>query len=250
MQTHGFERSRFFAEGASTTAFPGRAALSRGFAVLVVEESVRALFDDRALEARNALAGYRAAIRAVETEVPIDNERIAVIGWSRTSYHVKYALTHAPELFAAAVCADGVDYGYFQYLSYVDMQDFDMGEEFRDAYGGPRWTHWKTWLAEAPGFNLEELRAPLLIQANSMPNVIGEWEFYAGLKRLIFPSGAHSLVRPSERKESGEATLDWLDFWLNGRELPGQEHAERYRRWSKLRLRPTAALLAVPRQIR
>lgn len=241
IQTHGYDDGAFFAEGASTTAFPGRAAVARGFVVLAIDESLDALFDDRKLEGPGALMGYRSAIRVVGTRVPIDPRRVGIIGWSRTSYHVKYALTHAPALFAAAVCADGVDYGYFQYLAYLGMDGFDMGEEFARTYGGLPWRNWSQWMAESPGFRLDKVNAPVLVQANSLANVIGEWEFYAGLKRLgkptellIFPAGAHLLKRPGERMRSTGATLDWMDFWLNGRESDIPAKRARFSRWRGL----------------
>jgi len=71
--------------------------------------------------------------------------------------------------------------------------------------------------------------------------LLGEWEFYAGLRQLglpvdliAYPGGSHSLVRPSQRIASTEGALDWFDFWLNGHEVPDPAKGEEYKRWENL----------------
>jgi hypothetical protein len=241
IQTHGFGEHKFWAEGATTTAFPGRAATARGFVVLTVRESRDVLLNDRRNETKNMLDGYRSAIAALAERGSIDRGRVGIIGWSRTSYHVKYALTQAPDLFRGAVVADGVDYGYWQYLLWLDLRD--NSRDIDGAYGGTPWTNWQTWLAEAPGFNVHRVRAPLRIEScdDWAGPLLAQWEFYAGLKHLdkpvelvLYPEGEHSLVRPLERRSSTEGSLDWLDYWINGQRDPDPRKAPQYARWDAL----------------
>lgn len=241
IQTHGFGEHKFWAEGATTTAFPGRAATARGFVVLTVRESRDVLLNDRRNETKNMLDGYRTAIAALTDRGSIDRNRVGIIGWSRTSYHVKYALAHAPDLFRGAVVADGVDYGYWQYLLWLDLRD--NSRDIDGAYGGAPWTNWQTWLAEAPGFNVHRVRAPLRVEScdDWAGPALAQWEFYAGLKQLgkptelvLYPEGEHSLIRPLERRSSTEGSLDWLDYWINGKRDPDPRKAAQYARWDAL----------------
>ena len=187
--------------------------------------------------------GYRAGIEYLAARGIADPSKVGIVGWSRTSYYVKYALTHSPELFKAAVAVDGVDYGYGQYLAYLDSVETSFALQYQITYGGAPWNDWQSWLGEAPGFKINNVRAPLRIEAMSgFRALLGEWEFYAGMRRLglpvdfvFYPDGVHSLVRPSQRITSSEGALDWLDYWLNGHEDSKLEKAEQYERWSKLK---------------
>ncbi len=61
---------------------------------------------------------------------------IGLIGFSRTDFHVKYALTHSTYSFTAASVATGFDAGYFQYLAYMNANPA-YGEMFEVVNGGP-----------------------------------------------------------------------------------------------------------------
>ena len=103
-------------------------------------------------------------------------------------------------------------------------------------------SNWRSWLREAPGFNIQEVRAPLRIEAVSgVAAVLSEWEFYAGLRRsgkpvdlIAYPGGIHSLIKPSQRLASTEGTLDWIDYWINGRVDSAQQKASQYVLWDAM----------------
>lgn len=256
LQTHSYtDPGAFFAEGVTTTAFPGRAALARGFAVLTLNERTAYPALSTAEEGRVLAEGYRSAINELDRRGLIDPKRVGVIGWSRTSFHVKHALAHAPELFAAAVASDGVDYGYWQLLGAVDGlgQTSGRDEDFNRVTGGPPWGRWDAWARTNAAAMADQVRTPLLAEsASGGAALLAEWEFYAALRMnrvpselVIFPEGEHSLTRPSERLFSTQGALDWLDFWIHRRsEVPGLD-AERLRHWTRMReqwgARPSAA---------
>lgn len=245
LQTHDFGKETFFAEGPSTTAYPGRAALDRGFAVLTIIDTGNpdVLYAPRPVEASIALEGYRSGIEYLHDAKIIDRERVGLIGWSRTSYYVKHAISNAPQLFKAAVGVDGVDYGYSQYLMTLDWAERPFPQQYVAKYGNDPWSSFDAWNNQAPGFNVDKVTAPFLTEANSgLQYVLWEWEFYAGLRRLrkpselvVYPGGSHSLFIPSHRKKSTEGSLDWLDFWINDVVDPAPQKTRQYSRWQEMR---------------
>ena len=255
IQTHGFTRGAFFAEGPTTTAFPGRAATERGFLVLTIAENREAMFVAPEKEADNILDGYKSAIAELDRRGLADVTRVGIIGWSRTSFHVKYALTAAPDLFAAAVAADGNDYGYAHYLHTVDLFGGEEDNSWKHFYGGAPYSNWERWIAKSPTFNVDKVKAPFRGEANSRRvALISEWEFYAGLRKLrkpaelwVYPDGEHFLLRPLERRISQEGSLDWIDYWLNNRRDTSSARREQYERWDAMRVEREAAGTRTPR---
>jgi hypothetical protein len=47
--------------------------------------------------------------------------------------------------------------------------------------------------------------------------------------------GTHSLQNPAQRLAYQGGTVDWFNFWLNGKEDPGPKKADQYVRWRTLR---------------
>ena len=79
----------------------------------------------------------------------------------------------------------------------------------------------KKWIEEAPGFNLDRVKAPLMVTAITLGCVLMEWEVYASLKLqgkpvsfLYISNGQHVLQNPLERLASQGTTFDWFRFWL------------------------------------
>jgi hypothetical protein len=152
-----------------------------------------------------------------------------------------YELTHSDFRFGAAVAADGVDFGYTGCLFYLpgspgtssDCEKVNGGPPFGDRLAG--------WAKNAPSFNLDKIRAPLLLQAITAP--LSEWELFAGLRWLgkpvellnFYPRGEHILVRPGQRMMSQQAVVDWYRFWLKGEDDPDPSKASQYVRWRAMR---------------
>lgn len=243
LQTYGFRENRFIAESWTSIVYPGRAMLERGFAVLIVRHPAHILLPFPE-EGRAVTRGYQAAIDHLDGMGIVDTERVGTIGWSRKSFHVEYALTQMPDLFAAAVIADGFSKTYTLYLSWVDSEATPrMGiSQFEDTYGSDPWPLSEEWINESPGFNTHRVQAPVRIDAPSYRAVLPEWEFYAGLRAqrtpvdmIVYPDGRHALTRPSERRVSTQGSIDWLDFWINGVEDPDPAKADQYERWRGMR---------------
>ncbi len=231
IQTHGWSSERFMFFGAFPTAFAAQPLAARNMMVLQVgdiqlpEEYGK---HGQLREVEAAVEVYRSAIKYLSKRGLIDPSRVGIIGFSHTCFYVKWALAHYPELFAAASVNEGEDGGYLQYIT-----DFNEYVDAPSLYGGPPFgPYLNTWMKLSPGFNLQRVRAPLLITVLNPRFVLDDWEWFQGLRDLRKPvqmlmldgeaHEEHLLETPRDRALSAGATTDWFDFWLNGHEDPTQ----------------------------
>jgi len=237
IQTHGFDPNAFWIEGPHTTAFAAQPLASRGIVVLQVND----IFYDSLVtpaELDRAMDAYESAIDELDKRGLIDPARVGLVGFSRTGMYVKYALTHSRKSFAAAVVADANDGGYLQYVLNEPFAP-RIGAEMDAVFGAaPFGDGLQIWFQKSPGFRLDAVRTPVLIEALGPWSLLNEWEWFSGLKRLekpvdlvYLPTGTHVLVKPWDRQVSMEASVDWLCFWLTGEEDPDPRKKAQYSRW-------------------
>ena len=100
----------------------------------------------------------------------------------------------------------------------------------------------KQWTDNALGFNLDQIVAPLRIEAIAPISVISEWEIYSSLKMqgkpvdlIYLPGGQHILQKPLERLASQQGNVDWFRFWLQGYEDRDPAQRGEYEQWRALR---------------
>jgi dipeptidyl aminopeptidase/acylaminoacyl peptidase len=248
IQTHGFSRDRFWPDGPFTTTNAAQPLANRGFIVLQMamgNPEDKASLDEFArmmtspMEGTYCTAFFESAVDELDRRGLVDPSRVGLSGFSRTEYHVLYALTHSDHHFAAAVVADGVTYGYVHCVFYAASHNSSI---CKDKNGGfPYGDTLAGWAREAPTFRLNKIEAPLLLQAILAP--LGELEILAGLRWLkkpvemlnFYPEGEHVLVRPQQRLLSQGSVVDWYCFWLKGEEDPDPAKAEQYARWRKMK---------------
>jgi dipeptidyl aminopeptidase/acylaminoacyl peptidase len=241
IQTHGFDPASFSVSGYYNTAFAAQPLASRGIIVLQMDD----IFYDSletTREAERAMNAYESAVSDLDRRRMIDPDRVGIIGFSRTSFYVKYALTHSVMHFAAAIVCDGFDAGYFQYLLFANSIPF-RDSEIDAVIGTPAFgAGMPTWLSRSPGFLLDRVHTPILIQAIGPTSLMGEWEWFSGLMRLekpvdllYLPTGTHVLVKPWDRMTSEGGTVDWFCFWLKGQADPAPNKAQQYERWNNFR---------------
>ena len=249
IQTHGFNPERFWMDGPYATAFAAQALANKGFFVVQANEGGSDSKEaDKYLvspkENPREMASYEGLIDYLDDMGLIDRSRVGIIGFSRTCMHVKYALTHSKYKFAAASLTDGFDAGYFQYLAFSNA-DQEGASEFEQINGAPPFGETLSgWINLAPGFQLDKVSMPVLLQAIGPSSLLGEWEWFSGLSRLgkpvsliYIPDGTHLLEKPWERKTSQQGNVDWFRFWLQNEEDPDPAKAAQYDRWRALRTR-------------
>lgn len=242
IQTHGFSPNEFWIDGPFSTADAAQPLASKGLIVLQVPDERDFRFSGTPEEAPRMMQNYESAIDYLQVKGMIDSDRVGIVGFSHTCWLVKYTLTHSRHHFAAAVSADGLDGGYFQYLAFANQGEFT--ESYREKIIGapPFGDGLALWFKRSPGFQLDKVQTPVLIQAIGTYSLVGEWEWFAGLVRLnkavdlvYISDGFHILQKPSERLISQQGALEWFCFWLKGEEDADPGKAEQYARWRKLR---------------
>lgn len=240
IQTHGFNKDRFWIDGPWSSAFAAQPLAAKGFVVLQVGSSIDpgedSKYADSPEEAPRQMAAYEGAIDYLDARALIDRERVGIIGFSRTVFYVEYTLTHSNYRFRAASLADGFDGGYVNYLLWPTT-------DYVHANGGPPTGSSLTlWLKNSPGFNLHKVTAAVRLEYYGRGYFLGGWQWFSGLTLLDkpvdfvwLPDAYHMLVKPWERLVSQHGTVDWFDFWLKGEEDLDPAKAEQYARWRQLR---------------
>jgi len=240
IQTHLWNNRKFWIDGPWTTSYAAQPLAGKGIMVLQMGESYGSGLEkgDVLKEVQDVLGRYEGAIDYLSGRGLIDRERVGLIGFSHTCFHVKYALTHSKYHFAAASVAEGEDGGYLQFITannwYVNSDLLEGGDPFG--------SNLAKWLELAPGFNLDKVHTPFRITALRPRYLLGDWEWFAGLSRLRKPvemillrDADHILQRPWERIVSQQGSVDWFSFWLNGEEDADPTKAGQYKRWRELR---------------
>lgn len=178
----------------------------------------------------------------------VQADRVGLMGYSASGWDVTYALTHPSFAYAAALTDDNKDGTYLQ--AAVSNWVFGLGEEMigARAFGSGL----KQWLAESPSFNVEQVRAPLLMTVSAPGSELGRWELFSRLRArhrpvewYVIPDlehGSHGLQNPTQLLALQERALDWWKFWLKD-EIDGDRcKASQYARWKLLRAQRDALI--------
>ncbi len=239
VQTHGFYQGEFNPSGVFPTGFAARELAGAGILVLQVPDCPYTVSSE---EGPCNAASYEAAIEQLVADGLVDENRVGIIGFSRSCYYVLDTLTTTKVQFKAASITDGIDEGYLQYITSVDTPGNGMAHEAEAIIGArPFGEGLQQWLRRSPAFNMDKVKAPLQVVAIGRLGVISMWEQYAALRFLNKPvdlivlrEGTHILTNPAERMVSQGGTVDWFRFWLKGEEDPDPTKAEQYARWRDL----------------
>jgi dipeptidyl aminopeptidase/acylaminoacyl peptidase len=238
IQTHGFVESEFRPSGVFTTAFAARALAAAGIVVLQTAAKGWCPLDTPEEGPCNA-SMYETAAKQLVADGVADPNKIGIIGFSRTCFEVMDMLTTSSLNLAAASITDGVMFDYFQYILWSDR----LPREANPAIGAPPFGEGlQQWLKRSPGFNLDKIKAPLMVVGEGRASLLSMWAAYAGLHYLHKPvdlimlnTDEHILTNPAERVASQGGSVDWFRFWLRGEEDPDPTKAEQYARWRELR---------------
>jgi dipeptidyl aminopeptidase/acylaminoacyl peptidase len=247
IQTHGWSRAEFRPDGPSTTAFAAQALAAAGIVVLQIGEfdklSEFMSVANTPKEASLAVAMYEGAIEFLDAKGLIDRNRVGLIGWSRTCYYVKYAMTHSRYKFGAATVVDGFDEGYLQYVLSAYFGPEFSEHNFEGVYGGPPFGEGlNSWIKNAPDFSFDKIHTPLLIQTIDPIVAMVDLPWLGALRRLRKPvemilirDDLHELQRPWDRMISQQGDVDWFRWWLKGDEDPDPAKIEKYARWREMK---------------
>jgi hypothetical protein len=105
---------------------------------------------------------------------------------------------------------------------FASSSNHSLEREFEQIIGSkPIGDGLKQWFALAPGFHLNQVVAPLRLEAIVPGSVVEEWEIYSSLRMqgkpvdlIYFHEGQHIHQKPLEWLESQQGDVDWFRFWL------------------------------------
>jgi dipeptidyl aminopeptidase/acylaminoacyl peptidase len=194
---------------------------------------------------------WDSAVEELNAQGLIDPNNVGIIGFSRAGWYTEFMLAHAKTQYHAATVADNVQYSLGEYwLAHSDW----ILHGFETMYGGnPYGSAQKNWMQYSISFNLDKIRAPLLMEemghgvqysTEKAPplDLALSFEVFSGLRQLskpvelyYYPNEPHQLAHPQARLASMKRNVDWFRFWLEGYERPSPEDPDQYKRWEHLR---------------
>lgn len=222
-------------------AYPGRALAQHD--ILVLHMTVEG-DEGRATphEAPLRMEAFEHAISTLAQKGYVDEGRVGLLGFSRNGYFVEFALSHSPFTYRAAIAADHFDASYVAQT----LLGYDMGGS--DVNGGkPFGSALQAWVERAPGFNAENIHAPLLQieQSRGMLGAVLRWETFSRLRYLkkpvelwVIPNaefGVHNTQNPEQILAQQHVVIDWFRFWLKSEEDADPTKEPQYLRWRILR---------------
>lgn len=244
--------------GPGVGVFAAEELAGRGIVVLDVQDRVVNSPLMSPDEPRMYMGAYEAAVHALDSAGVIDKGRVGISGYSRTGWHVEYALTHSAFPYRAAIINDNLD------PSYIQETLFPQHEYALDDGAMPFGDGLVKLVHEAPGFLADRIHSPVLFiqSAGGLEMTLGMWEMFERLRELKRPvelavipeiqRGTHGTQNPAQCFAAQERTVAWFDFWLNGREDADARWRKRYVRWRRLQALergwPDSRLSGVPLQ--
>lgn len=242
--------SRGFLRGGTGDEYPIQAFANRGFAVLSVDRpdaiGLRTTTDfleadrinlERFADRRSVLEAVEAPVRLAIERGIADPARIGITGLSDGSSTAGFALLHS-KLFSAYAMSSccwepnlPVRVGpgaapLFYHMGYPKLTD---DSETARAF----------WREIAVSPNAMNIRTPILAQSSddeywsALQSFTALRELGRPIELYVFPDEHHVKWQPAHRLAVYTRSIDWFDFWLNGKTAPGR--ADEIARWEAMR---------------
>jgi hypothetical protein len=186
------------------------------------------------------LDALEAAIKHLDNERIIDPDRVGITGLSRGAQHVGWAITSMPRIAAASASGAPGNPGPFYY--YLTGHQVRANLPGLTGLGNPNDTA-EQWRKSSFSPNVDRVRTPLLINAADH-ELMGALEPFIELRdagRAVemysYPDEYHWKWQPVHRLTIYNRNIDWMNFWLQGREDSAPAKAEQYNRWRAMRVK-------------
>lgn len=189
-------------------------------------------------ERKSILSSLSNGIDQIEARGMIDPKRIGISGLSDGLSTIEYALINTKRFSAAALstcCEDQktvMTYGGTVWADWNhSVQGYPLAGDDGSAF----------WKPMSLALNARTIEAPILMQLADR-EFLGSLETFTALREqgkpvdlYVFPDEYHMKWQPRHRLAVYERSVDWFDFWLNGRERGGAGKEAQYRLWRGLR---------------
>lgn len=161
-----------------------------------------------------------AGVDQVVKDLPVDNDRVGITGWSYGGYMSMWAVTQTHRFHAAVAGA-----GLSNWLSYYGENDID--EWMPPFFGASVYDDPAVYAKSAPMTFIKNVKTPTLVLVGErdgecpMPQ---SREFWHALKMLgvptqlvIYPNEGHFIAQPEHERDIIERMVGWFDKYLNAR---------------------------------
>ena len=240
---------RGFLRGGFTSLAPEQLLAQRGIAALCVNHNYSVgmtTTPDGKLHTLaphlGALAGYEAIIRQLASQNIVDASRVGLAGHSFTSMVGAYALSHT-DLFKSVVIGTGITIDPAT-MMFIDPVRHGWNTSLLDVLNVPHPlddTEGR-WSAISPALNARKVKGSLLIQTPeneylSAVQLFSSIQHAGGASDMyIYPNEGHLVTRePAHQFSRMKRSVDWFDFWLNGRESSDPGDAGQNTHWRTLK---------------
>jgi dipeptidyl aminopeptidase/acylaminoacyl peptidase len=170
---------------------------------------------------RDILAG----VDEVAKTLPVDRERVGILGWSYGGYITMWAVTQTTR-FRAAVAGAGIA----NWKSYYGQNGIDQW--MVPYFGASVYDDPAVYARSAPINFIKQVRTPTLVLVGDRDSECPapqSYEFWRALKRrgvptqlVIYPNEGHRIARPEHHRDIGRRTVAWLNKYL--RDRPAKDH--------------------------
>lgn len=215
------------------------------------EDGIAALCINHAPVRLDAVERYDQGLSAVASAVAflastgeIDRTKVGMGGLSFGTETTLWTAMYSDLLAAASVSSSPISPNYYLLMSLA-------GDSFRTRLreywqlGAPDETP-QRWHVISPAFNLDRIKAPILMQLPEQ-EYIHALDYAIPLLRqhradlYVFPDEPHLKFQPRHKLAIYERNVDWFRFWLQGVEDPAHAKSEQYAHWRAIKTRTTGA---------
>lgn len=177
-----------------------------------------------------------AAVAQLDRMGVVDTRRVGLTGLSFGAETVHFAMFNMRHLTTAI--ASGEEIGPSSTFLYAPIvRDRNKSWWGFDSPVSARWNRLSLAL------NATRARAPLLLNVAD-DELINQLQVFTALKdadraveMYVFPEENHYKWQPAHRLAIYNRNIDWMNFWLQGREDADPAKAEQYKRWRAMRVK-------------
>lgn len=245
-------KSQGFLRGGVGDEYPIYVLAAHGFAVLSVERpgfaaetraSVRTTVALNAadfqnwVDRRNVLSALLAEIDLAEATGTVDGTRIGITGVSDGSMTARFAMLNSHRFAAAVVSSCCYDPTSVMSVNGPAFADFMQSIGFPPATKADP-DFWKDFSFAVSGARTDTPLLMLLSEheaASAFESIEALREYRKPVEAYIYPDESHIKWQPVHKYSVTERALDWLTFWLQGKEDPDPAKRGQYIRWRAMR---------------
>jgi tetratricopeptide (TPR) repeat protein len=246
IQNSAYKPDLFLPDGQVPTGLARQALVAKGFAVLDLGSLGTPLRTGPMTEGPAFVERVDTVVEALAKEGIVDPARVGLVGHSRAGWQVHYLATHAGNVKIAA--AEIWDSTSMDYIDYLEAIGTSSEASYLRTNGGPFWQNKENWLKHDVRFNADRAEAPMLFVGSIYAGQVLETSARGLAKQTIaalqanrrpieyvFYRGAHTIRGASQRKAAMDLNVDWMNFWIQGKEDSDPSKAEQYKRWRMIR---------------